>query len=124
MPLASDPAELQKQLADAKLNMGGNLSELAWAVRQSEGNLIRIACLRLGHTRTLFMPGELFVEYQLAAKAARSDLTVAMAAYGEGGPGYIGARAAYSQGGYEIEVSLMSPDVEDVLMNAVNKLLK
>ena len=124
LPLASDPAELQKQLADAKLNMGGNLSELAWAVRQSEGNLIRIACLRLGQTRTLFMPGELFVEYQLAAKAARSDLTVAMAAYGEGGPGYIGARASYSQGGYEIEVSLMSPDVEDVLMNAVNKLLK
>ncbi|MDR1336293.1 MAG: hypothetical protein LBK22_05650 [Tannerella sp.] len=124
LPLAFDPAELHKRMEEAKLKPEDDLSELAWAIRQSEGNLIRIACLRLGQTRTLFMPGELFVEYQLAAKAARKDLTVAMAAYGEGGPGYIGTRAAYAQGGYEIEVSLMAPEVEDVLMDAVNKLLK
>jgi hypothetical protein len=123
LPLAFDPTELQKRMEEAKQE-GGNLSKVAWAVRQSEGNLIRIACLRLGQTRTLFMPGELFVEYQLAAKAARKDLTVAMAAYGEGGPEYIGTRVAYSQGGYEIEVSLIAPEVEEVLMNVVNNLLK
>jgi hypothetical protein len=32
------------------------------------------------------MPGELFVEYQLAAKAMRPDLFVTMAAYGDYGP--------------------------------------
>jgi hypothetical protein len=124
LPLALDPAERQKMMEETKLNPRDSPSDVAWVVRQSGGHLIRIACLRLGQTRTLFMPGELFVEYQLAAKAARKNLTVAMAAYGECGPGYIGTRAAYAQGGYEIEVSLIAPEVEDVLMNAVNNLLK
>jgi hypothetical protein len=123
LPLAFDQAGLQKLMEEAKRNPG-SLSEVTWAIRQNEGNLIRIACLRMGQTRTLFMPGELFVEYQLAAKAARKDLTVAMAAYGEYGSGYIGTREAYTQGGYEIEVSLLAPKVEDVLMNVVNTLLK
>ena len=44
------------------------------------------------------MPGELFVEYQLAAKAERKDLFVAMAAYGDYGPYYIGTAVAYTEG--------------------------
>jgi hypothetical protein len=50
---------------------------------------------------------------------------VAMAAYGEYGPGYIGTRVAYDEGGYETGPgsSHVSPDVEDVLMGAVRKLL-
>jgi hypothetical protein len=48
----------------------------------------------------LHLPGELFVEYQLAAKARRPDLFVALAAYGDFSPGYIGTAIAYEQGGY------------------------
>jgi len=40
------------------------------------------------------MPGELFIEYQLAAQNTRPDEFVTMAAYGEYGPGYIGTRIA------------------------------
>ena len=40
----------------------------------------------VGTVRMLHTPGELFVEYQLAAKAMRPDLHVAMAAYGDYGP--------------------------------------
>ena len=47
------------------------------------------------------MPGELFIEYQLAAEKMRPDATVCMAAYGDYGPGYIGTEIAYTQGGYE-----------------------
>ena len=54
-----------------------------------------------GRARVLHMPGELFVEYQLAAQKLRPDLFVAMAAYGDYGPGYIGTEVAYPQGGYE-----------------------
>ncbi|MEN6454011.1 MAG: hypothetical protein ABFD10_07115, partial [Prolixibacteraceae bacterium] len=74
--------------------------------------------------RILFMPGELFVEYQLAAKAMRPDLTVAMAAYGDYGPFYIGTKEAYAQGGYEIKASPVTADVEDILLSAIEKLLK
>ncbi|MHC5538086.1 hypothetical protein ACYOEI_07630, partial [Singulisphaera rosea] len=71
-------------------------------------------------------PGELFVEYQLAAQAMRPDLFVAMAAYGEYAPGYIGTEVAYPQGGYETSpgASLVAPSVERVLMDAIGKLLK
>jgi hypothetical protein len=47
------------------------------------------------------MPGELVVEYQLAAQEMRPDLFVAMAAYGEYTPGYICLKKHYTQGGYE-----------------------
>ena len=71
------------------------------------------------------MPGELFVEYQLAAQQMRPDLFVTMAAYGDYGPGYIGTEIAYSQGGYETgKVSRVAPEVEQVLLNGLKQLLK
>ena len=85
-----------------------------------------MTCLRLGRARVLHLPGELFVEYQLAAQKLRPDLFVAMAAYGDYGPGYIGTEIAYSQGGYETEPrsSLVAPSVERVLMEAIERLLR
>ena len=70
------------------------------------------------------MPGELFVEYQLAAKKMRPDLHVAMTAYGDYGPGYIGTRVAYSEGGYETSprASNVAPEVEPVLLEAMQRL--
>ena len=74
----------------------------------------------------LHLPGELFVEYQLAAKAMRPDLQVMMAAYGDYGPGYIGTDAAYPEGGYETgpTSSNAAPGVEGVLMGAIKRLLQ
>jgi hypothetical protein len=71
------------------------------------------------------MPGELFVEYQLSEKKQRPDLFVAMAAYGDYSPGYIGTAVAYEQGGYETSeaASNVAPEVEGVLMGAVKQLL-
>jgi putative membrane-bound dehydrogenase-like protein len=99
--------------------------QLAWLERCQEGRAIDIACLQVGDSRVLHMPGELFVEYQLAAKAMRPDLKVAMAAYGEYGPGYIGTTVAYAEGGYETSsgASSVAPEAEVVLMAAVRDLL-
>ena len=71
------------------------------------------------------MPGELFVEYQLAAKAMRPDLQIAMAAYGDYGPGYIGTEIGYSEGGYETSprASNVDKSCEQVLMDGIRKLL-
>lgn len=89
------------------------------------GHRIPLTCLRMGTARILHMPGELFVEYQLAAQALRPGDFVAMAAYGDYGPGYIGTEIAYTQGGYETGiVSRVAPKVEMVLMDAVRQLLK
>jgi hypothetical protein len=99
--------------------------QLAWVLRCKAGHAIDIACLRVGQSRVLHMPGELFVEYQLAAKKMRPDLHVAMAAYGDYGPGYIGTTVAYSEGGYETSprASSVAPEVEPVLMAAMKRLL-
>ncbi len=50
---------------------------------------------------------------------------IAMAAYGDYGPGYIGTEIAYGQGGYETgRVSRVAPQVEAVLMDAMEQLLE
>jgi hypothetical protein len=100
--------------------------ELAWLLRCQHGHQIDLACLRVGNVRILHMPGELFVEYQLAAKAMRPDLKVAMAAYGDYAPGYIGTEIAYSQGGYETSPAASSVDksVERVLLSGMKQLLQ
>ena len=101
-------------------------AKLAWLRRCQAGDKIDVTCLQLGRARILHLPGELFVEYQLAAKAERKDLFVAMAAYGDYAPGYIGTAIAYDQGGYETgpTASNVAPEVEAVLLGAIRKLLR
>jgi hypothetical protein len=99
---------------------------LVWLRRCHAGESIDVTGLRLGRARVLHLPGELFVEYQLAAQKLRPDLFVAMAAYGDYAPGYIGTEVAYPQGGYETgpKASLVAPKVEGVLMKVIEGLLQ
>jgi hypothetical protein len=114
---------LKAPTADA---VNGAAESLAWLRRCEAGHKIELTCLRLGKARVLHMPGELFVEYQLAAKKMRPDLFVAMAAYGDYGPGYIGTEIGYGEGGYETSrnASHTAPSVESVLMDGMRKLLR
>ena len=133
-PVALPPArqlsteQLQAQLKekDAAFFLSGGAAKLAWLRRCQAGHRVELACLALGRARLLHLPGELFVEYQLAAKAARPDRFVAVAAYGDYGPGYIGTAAAYEQGGYETSPasSNVAPEAEGVLLDAIRKLLQ
>ena len=99
---------------------------LAWIRRCKAGEAIDVSCLYLGSARVLHLPGELFVEYQLAAQKMRPDLFVAVAAYGDLAMGYIGTQVAYEQGGYETSprASLVAPAVEEPLMRAIRTLLE
>ncbi len=118
-------ADAHATLADPKATKVNKLRaafDLAWIDRAPKP--IDLAMLRLGDAHVLFMPGELFVEYQLAAQQMKPDRFVALAAYGLYGMGYIGTAAAYGQGGYETsEVSRVGPEAEAVLMAAMRKLL-
>lgn len=97
---------------------------LTFLRRTDGGHQIPLSCLHLGTARILHMPGELFVEYQIAAQRMRPNDFVAMAAYGDYGPGYIGTRVAYTQGGYETGyVSRVAPQVEEILTDGIEKLL-
>lgn len=111
---------------EASFLTANGAGRLAWLRRAKAGHRIDMGCLSVGPARILHLPGELFVEYQLAAKAERKDLFVAVAAYGDYGPYYIGTTAAYAEGGYETEPrsSNVSPEVEPVLMGAIRALLR
>ena len=100
----------------------GTAMQLAWL---RSDHRIEVSCLRLGPIRVLHLPGELFVEYQLAAAAHRPDLHVAMAAYGEYGPGYIGTAKSYGEEGYEVKPtsSFVAPESEAILTSAIHQLL-
>src|SRR5690606_14591157 len=108
------------------LENNGNARKMAWLRRAQAGKTIDIGYLMLKNARILYMPGELFVEYQLAAKAQRPDLFVSVAAYGDLGPGYIGTAIAYEKGGYEVSdrASNVAPEVEGVLMKVIRDLLQ
>jgi hypothetical protein len=129
LPVRSSLEEkaLQAKLADSKVPLAMRLRagrDLVFVQRMQSGRRIPITCLQLGPAQLLHLPGELFVEYQLAAQALRPGEFVAMAAYGDLGPGYIGTEIAYTQGGYETGiVSRVAPQVEQVLTGAMRKLL-
>lgn len=116
-----DESALRQSLA----NGADFADQLAWLLRCRSGHRIELGLLAIGDVAVLHMPGELFVEYQLAAKQLRPDRHVAMAAYGDYGPGYIGTARAYKEGGYETSprASNVAPEVEEILMQGIRKLL-
>jgi len=131
LPLAANlnREALEKTLADDQADARDRLNastKLALLNRTESGNEFELTRLRLGSVNVLHMPGELFVEYQLAAQQIKPDATVCMAAYGDYATGYIGTEIAYTQGGYEVQASSSNtaPQVEKVLMDAIRRLLE
>ncbi len=124
-----EKAALQQKLSDSQADARARFSAatgLVFLDRVQSGHRFDLTCLRIGNVYILHMPGELFVEYQLAAQMMRPGDHVCMAAYGDYGTGYIGTEIAYSQGGYETQPSssLVAPGVEQVLMEGMRTLLK
>jgi hypothetical protein len=116
----------RKVLADEKApkaRRGNAAFQLAWLKRHDRP--IEIGCLDFGgRVFVLHLPGEAFIEYQLAAQKMRPDQAVFVASYGDDGCGYIPTAKAYLEGGYEPTVALAGPDSEAILLKAMAKLLK
>ena len=131
LPLGKNIVEekLRSTLSEAKSSWQEKISaaeKLAWYQRSKEGAKINVSALRLGKVWLLNLPGELFVEYQLAAQQMKPGEVVCTAAYEELGPGYIGTAIAYTEGGYETTDlnSGVAPEAEAVIMKAIKKVLQ
>ena len=130
LPPRSEPAfgaEASRQvLADERATAARRNNaafQLAWLKRIDTP--IELNCLDFGgKVMSLHLPGEAFIEYQLAAQRMRPDAKVHVTAYGDDGPGYIPTAAAYLEGGYEPTVALAGPDSEAILLKTMRKLLK
>ena len=96
--------ELLAQLSNRQSDSASKLvaaDHLAWLRRTKEGHKVNVSSIRLGNIWLLNIPGEAFIEFQLAAQEMKPGDFVCTAAYEEYGPGYLCTEIAYSQGGYE-----------------------
>jgi len=71
---------------------------LSWRRRVAAGRPIEVPCLDLGSAAVLLLPGESYVEYQLAAQRARPASFVCTAGYGDGATGYIPTERHWAEG--------------------------
>ena len=116
-------ADSKKAIEDAeatKARRNNAAFQLAWLDRVARP--IAFSCLDFGVALVLHLPGEPFIEYQLAAQEARKDRFVCVAGYGDGGPGYLPTDAAFLEGGYEPTVALAAA-CEKPMRQAIAKLL-
>lgn len=117
------------QLSDTSVDENGKLTaakHYVWLNRTTSGKKVTLSSLRMGKVWLLHLPGEAFIEYQLAAQKLRPGEEVCTAAYEEYGMGYIGTEIAFSQGGYETSerATRVSAEVEKVMMEAIEVLLR
>lgn len=116
----------RKLLTDTNATLGARLNaalNLAWIARVQKQPEIEISRLDLGPVSLLGLPGEAFLEFQLYAQALSPARFVAVAAYGEGGPGYICTDASLTEGGYEPADARVGAPSEFRLKAAIAELL-
>jgi hypothetical protein len=84
-------AELESKLTPATKPFQQCLAAmgLSWRERVTAGLDIKIPVIDLGAAQLLLLPGESYVEFQLAAQRARPGSFVCVAGYGDGATGYI-----------------------------------
>jgi hypothetical protein len=129
--LPAPPAEpaipsLEASVADATAEPVDRLIaafRLGWHRRVERRVPLVLSCLRINACAVLHLPGEVFVEYQLRARAFRPGQPVAVAACGDGGPWYVPTREEYANGGYEVGVAFCGEKVDDLLTDAIRRLL-
>ncbi|MDD5677287.1 MAG: hypothetical protein PHW60_04750 [Kiritimatiellae bacterium] len=125
--LSETDDDLLKTIDNADENRQNRIKaalDLVWKRRRQSGCLIDITCLRIGNTSVLHLPGEMLIEYQLAARQIYPSANVLVTAYGDCGPGYVGIKESYPEGGYETSrASRVAPEVEEVIMKAMRELL-
>jgi len=98
---------------------------LAWIERlkAKPAKPIELSCLSIGRVKMLHLPGEPFVQFQLAAQKMRRDRFVCVAGYGDCGMGYIGGDRIYTdRGGYEQTYAFAGP-CEELFLSTIKRLL-
>jgi hypothetical protein len=129
LPARNDPGytveENRAKMADPKVNVRHRIraaTRVAYAQRADRP--IDLSLLSVGDVHLLHLPGESMVEFQLFAQRQKPDAFVAVAAYGDVGPGYICTEASFSEGGYEPTASRVALHSETLFKAAIRQLLE
>jgi hypothetical protein len=120
-------AQLENAIADREAPLVDRLLpafRLGWLRRVKTGAPLILSRLRLNSISILHLPGEMFIEYQLRARAMRPRQPVAVAAYGDDGLWYVPTKKEYPAGGYEVSVAFCRDDVDSIMTAAIQRLLE
>jgi hypothetical protein len=98
--------------------------QLGWCRRFARGGALPLNALHLNDAAILNLPGEVFVDFQLRAQAMHAGRPVLVAAYGDDGPWYVPPRSEYPAGGYEIECAFCDPSIDELMTEAIRRLLE
>ena len=93
------------------------------AFHQRSGRPIELSSLAIGNVHIVHLPGEPLIDFQLFAQGLKPAHFVAVAGYGDCGPGYICPAKAYREGGYEPTDSCVTPAAEELTKKAIAALL-
>jgi hypothetical protein len=116
---------------EAKLNPGAKPFDqclaamgLAWRKRLDAGHRVRIPAIDFGVAQLLLLPGESYVEFQLAAQRARPDAFICVAGYGEAGCGYVPTEKHFAENDTNLrEWSWVAPGTEARLLETIGQAL-
>ncbi len=114
-----------------KLIKGGNHWQqclaamgLSWRQRCERGQPVDVPVIDLGPVQLLLLPGESYVEYQLAAQKMRPDSFVFVVGYGEGGTGYIPTEKHWAEKDRNLgDWCWVHPGAEKAMLQAIQKAL-
>lgn len=109
-----------RQAAPSSRIYGGAMA-LALLARAKEP--IELSSLTMGRVSLVHLPGEPMIEFQRFAQRERPDALVAVAGYGDCCYGYVCTEAAFQEGGYEPTDSLVVPESEKAVKEAISRLL-
>jgi hypothetical protein len=98
---------------------------LSWRERVAAGRPIELPCLDFGKAVVLLLPGESYVEYQLAAQRLRPETFVCVAGYGDGATGYIPTEKHWAEGDTNLaDWCWVAPGSEARMLTAIAKVLR
>ncbi len=97
---------------------------LSWRARADAGHKIDVPVLDFGPAQLLLLPGESYVEYQLAAQQMRPDSFVLVAGYGECATGYVPTEKHWEEGDGNLgDWCWVHPGAEKPLLDAIRRVL-
>ena len=98
---------------------------MSWRRRTDAGHKIDVPVIDFGPAQLLLLPGEIYVEYQLAAQRMAPDSFVMVAGYGESAPGYIPTEKHWDEKDTNLhDWCWVHPGAEQPLLEAMQRVLK
>jgi hypothetical protein len=120
-------AELLAKLTPARPPRERNLAALglSWRKRADSGQPIDVPVIDFGMAQLLLLPGEIYVEYQLAAQRMNPAAFVFVAGYGESATGYLPTEQAWAEKDSNLsDWCWVAPGAEQPMLDAIRRVLR